>query len=409
MADSKKKSKIGYGNLNKIDSVIQSGVLDEYDIVFTKDTHEIVFITPEKTQMRVKARINYDSIGDAKSDAYAGQIITVLEDGKYIPYIVQPSSGDDEELILSPLPSSNNEQVVTRRTEPYATEAGTVFACGVPIIISDAEDGAHNLISWYTNNGKIKTLEVPVGQDVYGGSEESGSDQEITYPSASIQMNSGKVTNIFGGGNGACSIGSTTVIVNGGTIDSVSGGGCTGLKKDNHVGLSHVVINNCDSKPQIFGGSGEGYATTTESVVEINSGSFSYVTLGGSNGYTTCGKVIVNGGSIDVLQGGNRGQLSDVEFDINGGSIRNLYVIGEGGNTDPSDDPIVQNIKLKLIGGKISNIDLGDKLDNISCVYTSGIINPDDAPLASITNKTEIIPPAKIKEYIDSMISIVEF
>lgn len=397
-----KKSKIGWGNLGKIGEVIQSGLLDEYDIVFTKDTHEIVFIDPDKNQIKVKARIEYDSADAALADGYKGQIVTVLENGTYKPYIIQPS---DEELILQPLV----KELPVRKTEPYATPSGVVFACGVPVIISaNSEDESKNDITWYTNDGKTKCLTVPSGKDVYGGSEESNAEHEVIYPSTSIQMNSGKITNIFGGGNGACSVGTTTIVVNGGTLASVSGGGCTGLKKDNHVGLAHVVINHVEGKPQVFGGSGEGYATTAESLVEINDGTYSYVTLGGSNGYTNRGKVIVNGGTIDVLQGGNRGQMSDVEFEVNGGTITNLYAVGEGGNSNPADDPIVQNIKLKLMGGSVATLNVGEDKTKVSCTYVSGVVQNEDV-LADLPYAVETIPTDNIKDYVESMLSVVEF
>ena len=403
MAEPNKKSKIGFGNLGKIGEVIKSGLLDEYDIVFTKDSNEIVFIDPDKNQMRVKARIEYDNAKDALADGYKGQIVTVLEDGVYKPYIVQPSG---EELILQPLV----KELPVRKTEPYATPSGVVFACGTPVIISaNAEDDSKNDITWYTNDGKTKTLTVPNGKDVYGGSEESKAEYEVTYPSASIQMNSGKINNIFGGGNGACSIGSTTIVVNGGTLASVSGGGCTGLTKDNHVGLTHVVINHVDGKPDVYGGSGEGYATVAESLVEINDGNFAYVTLGGSNGYTNRGRVIVNGGTIDILQGGNRGQLSDVEYEINGGTIDKMYAVGEGGNSNPDDDPIVQNIKLKLMGGSIATLDVGEDKEKVSCLYVSGVVANEDEVLADLPDPVETIPTNNIKEYLESALSVVEF
>ena len=402
MAEPKKKSKVGYGDLGRIGEVIQSGLLDEYDIVFTKDTHEIVFIDPDKNQLKMQARISYDTEEDALAEGYKGKIVTILTDGEYKPYIIQVNA---EELVLKPLV----KELPVRKTEPYATPSGVVFACGVPVIISaNAEDESKNDITWYTNDGKTKCLTVPAGMDVYGGSEESKAEYEVTYPSASIQMNSGKITNIFGGGNGACSVGTTTIVVNGGTLASVSGGGCTGLTKDNHVGLAHVVINHVEGKPQVFGGSGEGYATTAESLVEINDGTYSYVTLGGSNGYTNRGKVIVNGGTIEVLQGGNRGQLSDVEFEVNGGTITNLYAVGEGGNSNPADDPIVQNIKLKLMGGSVATLNVGEDKTKVSCTYVSGVVQNEDV-LADLPQAVETIPADNIKDYVDSMLSVVEF
>ena len=73
MAEPNKKSKIGYGDLGRIGEVIQSGLLDEYDIVFTKDTHEIVFIDPNKNKLKMQARISYGTEEDALAE---GQVAT---------------------------------------------------------------------------------------------------------------------------------------------------------------------------------------------------------------------------------------------------------------------------------------------------------------------------------------------
>lgn len=99
------KSKIGYGNLTDVTSVIKNGLLDEYDIVFTSDTNEIIFISPDKKQIRVKARINYKDNSSALADAYEGQLVTVLDGNEYKPYIIQIFN---DELILDPLPNKQS-------------------------------------------------------------------------------------------------------------------------------------------------------------------------------------------------------------------------------------------------------------------------------------------------------------
>lgn len=274
-----------------------------------------------------------------------------------------------------------------RRTEPY-TINDVVFACGTAITINaDADDPNKNDISWYSNDGKIKHLKVAAGRDIYGGSEESNSDYRIMYPSASITMNSGTVNCIFGGGNGACDIGHSNVTVNGGKVVYICGAGCTGLKKDNKVGFAHVIVNGCIGKPDVYGGSGEGYASTGESLVEINGGTCGYVTAGGSNGFTGIGKVIVNGGTIDLLQGVNRGEMSDINYEINGGTITAMHVWGEGGNKDASDDPKVQNARVKLLGGTITTLKAGVNTiagKVVTGEYAEGVITNQDEALAEM-------------------------
>ena len=294
-----------------------------------------------------------------------------------------------------------------RKTEPYVIN-NCVFACGVPIVVTaDTTDETKNVITWYAENSKTKSLSVLAGNDIYGGSEESGALEEVLYPSASVTINSGKVNCIFGGGNGACAIGMSTVIVNGGTVNFIAGGGCTGMKKDNHVGRTHVILNNVDEgcKPTVYGSSGESYATTVETLVEVYDGTYDYVTIGGSNGFTNYGKIIVYGGTIDVLQGGNRGQMTDVEFVIQGGTINKMFAFGEGGNKNPDDDPKFQHSRLSVLGGSISTLSAGyngssTSGDGVSGEYVTGVIG----------NEEEAVKALNLKSHVnDATISIIEF
>ena len=305
-----------------------------------------------------------------------------------------------------------NEVFAKRKTEPYVAENGVVFACGNAITINaDTKDDTKNDISWYTVD-EIKHLSVTAGGDVYGGSEESVSGVLVTYPSTSITMNGGKVSNIFGGGNGSCDVANTTIVVNGGEITgSVCGAGCTGMAKDNKVGHAHIVINNCTGTPSVYGGSGEGYASTAEALVEINGGTFEKVTAGGSDGYTQVAKVIVNNGTINVLQGCNKGSISDVAFEVYGGEITSMPVWGEGGNTDPEDEPKVQNAKLTIMGGTITTLEPGVNTitdRNILGSYVTGVITNQDAALTNMPKLTKTYTTAQLAELVKKALEDAE-
>lgn len=101
--------------------------------------------------------------------------------------------------------------------------------------------------------------------------------------------------------------------------------------------------------------------------------------------------------------------MSDVEFEVHGGTITHLYAVGEGGNSNPEDDPVVHNIKLKLMGGSITTLDVGEDKTKVSCVYVSGVVTNEDEVLADLPDSTETIPTDHIKEYLESALSIVEF
>ena len=92
-----KKYKLGWGEESKITSAIQNGSLDGGDLIITKDTKRIAFIDPNEDVVHfLKSRlISFDNLTDAQSyastskSAYAGELITVLVDGKQKTYRLQ--------------------------------------------------------------------------------------------------------------------------------------------------------------------------------------------------------------------------------------------------------------------------------------------------------------------------------
>ena len=87
MAD---RNKPGYMNFDDIADRIESGKLNAYDTVYTKDTHEIVFIKEDKSLIRMKCRLDvYPSVVVAEynlnlnTDTYVGQIVGI-EDGEWV-------------------------------------------------------------------------------------------------------------------------------------------------------------------------------------------------------------------------------------------------------------------------------------------------------------------------------------
>lgn len=89
-------AKLGYGTYDQILAKIQSGVLDERDIVFTSDTSEIVYVTDSKVPQVMKSRLQtFDNIDSAvntlnhQPQTYPGQLIGIKNaDGDYEPYTV---------------------------------------------------------------------------------------------------------------------------------------------------------------------------------------------------------------------------------------------------------------------------------------------------------------------------------
>lgn len=84
------RNKPGYMNFDDIADRLESGKLNAYDVVYTKDTHEVVFIKEDLSLIRMKCRLDvYPSVVVAEyylnlnTDTYVGQIVGI-EQGEWI-------------------------------------------------------------------------------------------------------------------------------------------------------------------------------------------------------------------------------------------------------------------------------------------------------------------------------------
>ena len=100
----------------------------------------------------------------------------------------------------------------------YDASVKAFFANGTPVTVearTDGQDGA--LIKW---DGGEKA--VPADTSVFGGSHES--DEKLA--TTSVTVNGGTLNNVFGGGLHKSSVGTSTVIINGGKFKGfIQGGG----------------------------------------------------------------------------------------------------------------------------------------------------------------------------------------
>lgn len=108
-------SKLGYGNYDNIDAAISEGKLNGKDIVITKDTSELVYLRDDNTKQVIRGRVArfasealaLDAL-NAAADTYAGQIVMILSDGKYIPYIVQDDAENPGKYLVEQSVSTVN-------------------------------------------------------------------------------------------------------------------------------------------------------------------------------------------------------------------------------------------------------------------------------------------------------------
>lgn len=146
------RAKFAYVKRNDIEKLINSGQIDANDIVYTKDTHENIFIAPDLSIISVKSKIyrfldvsTAEKELNASSDTYSGQIVAILSDGAYTAYIVNKnSSGSFYVTRLSEDAKTLNYDSLGNR--PIENLDGTLDN---PITVSELESGVYKIRGQY--------------------------------------------------------------------------------------------------------------------------------------------------------------------------------------------------------------------------------------------------------------------
>lgn len=158
MANYKNHSKFIYKNYDEIQSAINNDEIDIYDIVFTKDTKEIILVTDNYDLHTVKSRVyRFQSVAQAeqminnRSDTYAGQIVAIINDNAYSAYIVNKNRSN--RFYVTPLGSSGGGDgqggIVDYNTlgeRPIENMYGTLDE---PIYVSELSVGIYKINGQY--------------------------------------------------------------------------------------------------------------------------------------------------------------------------------------------------------------------------------------------------------------------
>lgn len=151
MADN--RVKYAYLNYADISKRIENGDIDEYDVIFTKDTHEQYLIKDDLSLLNIKSRIyRFDSIESAKeslnsnSDTYKGQIVAIADNdlGVYHGYIVNRVDEEYTVTSLSDSGTSVDYNALTHR--PVVNKTGTLAN---PLVVGDLENGLYSVSGEY--------------------------------------------------------------------------------------------------------------------------------------------------------------------------------------------------------------------------------------------------------------------
>lgn len=152
--------KYAYVNYDDIQRKIDSGEIDQYDIVFTKDTHEQYFIKEDLSLLRIISKVYcFDSIIEAEetlnknTDTYVGQIVAIANDNIYSGYIVNRENGKYTVNSLSDGRTPIDYDSIDHR--PVINKIGTQDG---NLIIGDLDNGIYSVTGVYKIFNEYPTL-----------------------------------------------------------------------------------------------------------------------------------------------------------------------------------------------------------------------------------------------------------
>ena len=152
--------KFAYLTYDDMLSKLESGDLNEYDIIYSKDKYVTYLITEELKPLQLRSRVYiFDSVSEAEiklnesTDTYIGQVVSILYNDTYRGYIVNQKSG---KFIVTPL-WEHPEQIDydTLGNRPIVNLIGTLDK---PIMASELDDGIYRIKGQY----KISDLEETI-------------------------------------------------------------------------------------------------------------------------------------------------------------------------------------------------------------------------------------------------------
>lgn len=164
-------SKFAYKNFDEIQDCINTGELDIYDVVYTKDTHENIIIAPDYSIISVKSKIyrftdvpSAETFLNSAEDTYEGQIVSVIAGGKYSAYIVNKNK--EGSFYISPLVSDEGSvsdyDFLTNR--PITNLTGQL---GTPVKVAELKTGLYRITGQYQISDSLPTVFMSLESNLF--------------------------------------------------------------------------------------------------------------------------------------------------------------------------------------------------------------------------------------------------
>ena len=343
-----------------------------------------------KEEINVKA--DKEQLEDMKNN------VTVLLENKIDKLEGHSLVADDEIERLSKVDNYDDAEIrnMFMIDEPYMSYPNTnkklyVFACGYPMVIEGREDGGVDITYAYNMQPRQFNLTAEEAEKliVVGGFGENNINGNRNLPTTNIHVKNANIYAVHGGNYFEGNVGEANVLIENSAVREVMGGGDGGSNRvingrtpvRNIVGKTNVKLHNVTNCLLAYGG-GCGQCTVNEAhmIIDGDATNIQYAIASGANGFTKKAKLVVNNGTMAVVQSINRGIMDEFEIFVNGGTIKKFYFGGE--TEDTTVNGVFKHGRIELNNGTINvfanGTNNGVELKEINGVIRNTVIKQGD-------------------------------
>ena len=161
----KPKSKLAYLSYDQIQPRIDSGQLDQYDLIYEKSQHLLYIIDKDMNIVPVTSRIDsYQSEASAiealnsKTDTYEGQIVNILVSGNYIPYSVNKDA-TTERFYIKRIGIDDYNDLINKPIENIVANE--------EVVLTELDDGVYSLVGNYRISELDETHRMTTSKELF--------------------------------------------------------------------------------------------------------------------------------------------------------------------------------------------------------------------------------------------------
>lgn len=155
-----KHSRFVYANYEAIENAINTGELNEFDICISQDTKELLLVKDDLDILPIKSKIyrfvdimSAETVLNNSSDTYEGQLVAILQNGKYVAYIVNYRNDHFVVDSLATVQMTIDYDELTHA--PVINKYGQI---GAPIMLEGLADGIYKVNGQFRISESLPTV-----------------------------------------------------------------------------------------------------------------------------------------------------------------------------------------------------------------------------------------------------------